>query len=202
MITVLENFYSNLQDILSMAEKSKGGYGCGAGLRSQPLQYIYPEFYNIFFDRICDISGISKSSVHLDTNFTYHTHDNGNIRRVHIDGRNPNTCTLTPNNYNLVLGGQIFLGPVSDMNSGIKFYDTKSSCSWTPEEEFYLTLDGCYNMNSEELIEYHKNFDENLIVKNKQNRLVYWTAGTKHKSENLSEVQNTRWTQNFFLTKK
>lgn len=95
--------------------------------------------------------------------------------RIHIDGRNPNSCEITKSEYKLVLCGMIFLTPTLDTNSGISFYEVKDKMIWG-ENQFNITLNECYTYNKDQLEEYHSNFYETLSVKNVQNRFVCWTG--------------------------
>ena len=200
MIRILDNFYSNIDYVLSLSNDVCSIGGCGIGLRSNQLYTIDKNLYDNFSNAICSMYGINPSVVKVDTYFTKHTYDpERNAGLIHIDGRNPNVCDVTIKDYKLIQCGLIYLTPTVDLDTGIKFYNVHKSSGWDKEKEFDMTLNKCYTFNKQQVVEYSKNFYEIAEVKNIQNRMVSWTAGSKHKST-MSEIQGTRITQNFYIS--
>ncbi len=197
MIQIIDNFYPSTKQLLDLTDSCLNN-GCGSGIRSDYLNNICPEIYYKFKDFIFSNYNFSDNKHYLTTYLTKHTYNAEFTGRIHIDGRNPNSCDIVKNEYKLVLCGMIFLTPSLDTNSGISFYDVKDSV-WGEEEEFNITLNECYTYNKEQLEQYHNNFYETLSVKNIQNRFVCWTAGSKHRNF-ITENQQERIVQNFYIS--
>lgn len=197
MIQIIDDFYSSVDALLELSDNCINT-GCGFGIRSDDLSVISPEIFNDFADFIFDHYKLDKSKHYLDSYLTKHKFDPEFIGRIHIDGRNPNSCGITKSDYNLVLCGMIFLTPSLDTNSGISFYEVKDNI-WDEQTEFNVTLNECYTYNKEQLENYHKNFYETLSVKNIQNRFVCWEAGSKYRNI-VTQKQQERIVQNFYIS--
>ena len=198
MINIIENFYSTTQDLLDLSTTCLNT-GCGAGIRSDDLSLISPEIYSDFKNFVFSEYKFNDSKYHLDTYLTKHIYDQNFTGRIHIDGRNPNSCQVVKTTYNLVLCGVIFLTPTKDVNSGMCFYNVNDDTNWTEEQEFDITLNQCYTYNKEQLNNYHNNFYETISIKNIQNRFVCWTAGNKHRNF-ITKKQQERIVQNFYIS--
>jgi hypothetical protein len=200
MIKILDNFYNNIDHVLSLSDKVCSIGGCGIGLRSEPLYFIDKQLYDNFSTVVCQLHGIDRNKVKVETYFTKHTYDpERNAGLIHIDGRNPNVCDITIKDYKLIHCGLIYLTPSLDLDTGIKFYNVHESSGWDKETEFDMTLNKCYTFDQQQLVEYNKNFYGIAEAKNIQNRMVSWTAGTKYRSK-MSEKQSTRIVQNFYIS--
>ena len=200
MIKILDNFYSNVDYVLSLFTDACRKRGCGAGLRSESLETLDKHLYDTFCSAIYSMHGIDGRKVMMTTYFTEHVYNpEKNAGLIHIDGRNPNACDVTLRDYRLILGGQIFLTPTNDLDTGIKFYNVNQSAGWTEEEEFDMTLNKCYTFDKQQLEEYNRNFYEIAEAKNIQNRMVSWTAGIKYRSK-MTEKQQNRIIQNFYIS--
>ena len=200
MIKILDNFYSNVDYVLSLSTDACRKRGCGAGLRSESLETLDKHLYDTFCSAIYSMHGIDGRKVMMTTYFTEHVYNpEKNAGLIHIDGRNPNVCDVTLRDYRLILGGQIFLTPTNDLDTGIKFYNVNQSAGWTEEEEFDMTLNKCYTFDKQQLEEYNRNFYEIAEAKNIQNRMVSWTAGIKYRSK-MTEKQQNRIIQNFYIS--
>jgi len=200
LIKILDNFYSNVDYVLSLSTDACRKRGCGAGLRSESLETLDKHLYDTFCSAIYSMHGIDGRKVMMTTYFTEHVYNpEKNAGLIHIDGRNPNACDVTLRDYRLILGGQIFLTPTNDLDTGIKFYNVNQSAGWTEEEEFDMTLNKCYTFDKQQLEEYNRNFYEIAEAKNIQNRMVSWTAGIKYGSK-MTEKQQNRIIQNFYIS--
>jgi hypothetical protein len=200
LIKILDNFYSNVDYVLSLSTDACRKRGCGAGLRSESLETLDKHLYDTFCSAIYSMHGIDGRKVMMTTYFTEHVYNpEKNAGLIHIDGRNPNACDVTLRDYRLILGGQIFLTPTNDLDTGIKFYNVNQSAGWTEEEEFDMTLNKCYTFDKQQLEEYNRNFYEIAEAKNIQNRMVSWTAGIKYRSK-MTEKQQNRIIQNFYIS--
>ena len=163
MIKILDNFYSNVDYVLSLSTDACRKRGCGAGLRSESLETLDKHLYDTFCSAIYSMHGIDGRKVMMTTYFTEHVYNpEKNAGLIHIDGRNPNACDVTLRDYRLILGGQIFLTPTNDLDTGIKFYNVNQSAGWTEEEEFDMTLNKCYTFDKQQLEEYKKMIDDNI----------------------------------------
>jgi len=214
-INILENFYKEPESIISMLDNDYPISGCGTGNRSIPLQQMNPKLYERFCDKIFHIHNLKRDGLHLTSFFMEHKtnleDDVFSKRWVHIDGKNPDVCLMTMDEYKLVLCGQILLTPNPDPEAGIKMYDLKPEVKWTERE----LIDNCINnytlpkskydagmISLEEYKkiheEYHNNFELTCEVKNVYNRMVSWKAGTLH-GEPMTKKMEKRLTQYFFI---
>ena len=197
MFHIIDNFYSSPEKLLRLSDSCLNT-GCGSGIRSDDISLLDTESYYDLKNFLFSQYNIDYNNHHLTSYLTKQTYQAENSGRIHIDGRNPNSCDIVKSQYKLVLCGMIFLTPSLDTNSGISFYEVNDNV-WSDEEEFNVTLNDCYTYNEEQLDKYHDNFYETLSVKNIQNRFVCWTAGSKHKN-NITEKQGTRIVQNFYIS--
>ena len=200
LIKILDNFYSDVDYVLSLSTDACRKGGCGAGLRSESVETLDKNLYDVFCNAIYSMHGIDSTKVIMTTYFTEHVYNpEKNAGLIHIDGRNPNVCDITSRDYRLILCGQVFLTPTNDLDTGLKFYNVNHSSGWSAEEEFDMTLNKCYTFDKQQLEEYNKNFYEIAEAKNIQNRMVSWTAGTKYRSK-MTEQQKNRIVQNFYIS--
>jgi hypothetical protein len=222
-IKVIENFYSNPKQIIELAFSKASLKTCitdfvGQGKcaqRSIPLFELDSSLYNDFCDYICFIHSLDPNTVNIWSYFSYHEYnidEAHNIGVTHIDGRG--SFNYTPETYNLMVAGQIFLSEKYDYESGFKFYSVKEDTNWTPEETFNMTLVDCYRPKEEyfsgkitleemknKINEYDSKLNVTADVKNVFNRMVSWKAGTIHSSK-ITEKQGSKLTQNFFISRK
>lgn len=213
-IKVLDNFYTNPSDIVQLLNGEYPIFGCGTGNRSVGLQEISPSLYQDFCNAIYSIHGIDGSKVHMFTFFMEHNYnpiDIFNYGWVHIDGKNPDACRMTTEDYKLILCGQIFLTPNPDPDTGVKICKLKDDRQWTRQE----LIDRCVNdytipredyeakkinLAEYEQIhkEYHENFDTTCTINNVFNRMVSWKAGSLHGAK-MTEKMPKRLCQYFFV---
>lgn len=214
MIRVLDNFYSNPDAIV---KKLTGDYpitGCGTGNRSIPLQQLDASLYKEFCDSIFNIHNLNPSGLYVTTFFMEHEAsaiDVFNKKWIHIDGKNPDVCMMSMEEYKLVVCGQIFLTPNPDPECGVKLCELKPTVNWTEKElidntiNFYTRPREEYNAGKIDLdeyikrhTEYHDNFDLTCDVKNVYNRMVSWKAGTLH-GDPITKQMPKRLNQYFFV---
>lgn len=214
-VKILDNFYKDPQ---ILREKLSGDFpisGCGSGNRSVSLRDIDRKLYDDFFDTICKIHGIlDKRGLHMFTFFMEHEYNPIEIFNkgwVHIDGKNPDACRMTTEDYKLVVCGQIFLTPDPDPETGATIHKLKNSVTWDTQELYDRTINDYtipkenYNAGLIDLAEYerlhqeyHSNFDLTCTVHNVYNRMVSWKAGTLH-GQNMSKLQGKRLNQYWFI---
>lgn len=214
-ISVLDNFYSNPQQIVSMLNGDYPIFGCGTGNRSIGLQDLDKNLYNDFCNAIYQIHNIPSSpNIQTFTFFMEHTYNPIEIFNhgwVHIDGKNPDVCRMTTDNYKMIVCGQIFLTPDPDPETGVSICDLKTSVNWTEQElidntvndytlprEKYLSGSITLEEYEEQHRSYHDNFVETCFVKNKYNRMVSWRGGSLHGSKMTKKMQK-RLNQYFFV---
>jgi hypothetical protein len=214
MIRILDNFYSNPDAIIN---KLTGDYpivGCGTGNRSIPLQQLDPQLYEGFCSSIYAIHNLNPHGLYITTFFMEHEAsaiDVFNKKWIHIDGKNPDVCMMSMEEYKLVLCGQIFLTSNPDPESGTKICELKPSVKWTEKElidntiNFYTRPREEYDAGKIDLdeyikrhTEYHDNFDLTCDVKNVYNRMVSWKAGTLH-GDPITKQMPKRLNQYFFV---
>jgi hypothetical protein len=213
-ITVLDNFYDNPESVVSLLNGDYPIMGCGTGKRSIGLEQINHQLYNAFCDAIFKIHGISSNGLHVTTFFMEHEYDAIEIfnqRWVHIDGKNPDICLMSMQEYKLVLCGQIYLTKDPDPEAGTKICNLKSNVNWSEKE----LVDNCINFYTrpkekymaglidldqytKEHQQYHSNFELTCDVKNVYNRMVSWKAGTLH-GDPVTSKMKSRLNQYFFV---
>lgn len=214
-LKVVNNFYDDPQKILDLSDGEFPIFGCGTGNRSIGLQDVDRNLYNQFCRKIFQIHGITDPrGLHVFTFFMEHYYNAVDIFNkgwAHIDGKNPDACRMTTEDYKLIACGQIFLTPNPDPDSGVHIYTVKQDRNWT-QQELYDRCINDYTIPREEYNagridldeytrlhgEYHQNFDLTAEVKNVYNRMVSWRAGTLH-TQNMSEKMPTRLNQYFFI---
>jgi hypothetical protein len=215
-INILENFYEDPYHVLSLLNNEYPIVGCGTGARSIPLLDMNIELYNYFCDKIYKLHNLSPEGLYLTTFFMEHVYDPIEIfneRFVHIDGKNPDVCYMTMEEYKLILCGQVFLTPDPDPEAGVKICKLKPEVNWSEKE----LMDNCINnhlspkdkyyaglIDIEEYTnlhkDYHSNFDITCDIKNEFNRMVSWKGGTLH-GEPMTKKMKKRLTQYFFIQK-
>ena len=213
-ISIIDNFYENPEIII---DKINGDYpivGCGSGRRSIDLQQIDRSLHNQFCQKIYRTHGLNPFGLCLSTFFMEHEYDPIEIfneRWVHIDGKNPDTCLMSMEEYKLVLCGQIFLTPNPDPNAGIKICSLKPEVNWSekelldktvnfytkPKEEYYA---GKINLEEYTKIHtnYHNKFELTCEIKNVYNRMASWKGKTLH-GDPMTKKMNKRLNQYFFV---
>ena len=214
-LKVIDNFYDNPEKMFYMSNGEFPIFGCGTGKRSVGLQEINRAMYHSFCQKIFRIHNITDTR-NL-TVFTFFMEHNWNPVEVfnkgwvHIDGKNPDACRMTTEDYKLVLCGQIFLTPEPDPDASAATYHLKKDVNWSQQELY----DRCINdytipredyeakkINLEEYTrlhtEYHNNFELTAEVKNVYNRMVSWRAGTLH-GQRMTQKMGKRLNQYFFV---
>jgi hypothetical protein len=213
-VNIVESFYNNP---LELVNKLTGEYpiiGCGTGRRSVGLQEIDTTLYQQFCQKIFQIHNLNPRGLHVTTFFMEHEYDPIEIfnqRWVHIDGKNPDVCLMTMDEYKLVLCGQIFLTPNPDPEAGVRICDLKPEINWTEKElldktvNFYTQPKDDYLAGKINLVEYtkrhteyHNNFNLTCDVKNVYNRMVSWKAKTLH-GDPMTKKMGKRLNQYFFI---
>jgi len=214
-LKILENFYSNPQQVCSLLTEEYPVIGCGGGARSMDLKNIDVNLYNEFCQSIFNIHGVSGNNLHVTTFFMRHHYNEESVFNhglVHIDGKNQETCMLPTDEYKLAFCGQIFLSETPDPEAGINICSVKSSLGWTRNQ----LIDNCINYYTDPLDqyksgnlslqdykkyhkEYHSNFDLTVDVKNVYNRMVSWKGGTLH-GYRITEKMQTTLNQYFFVS--
>lgn len=216
-LKVLDNFYSNPQEITNVLNGEFPIFGCGVGNRSVSLQKIAPTIYDGFCDAIYQLHGIDSSKVWMTTFFMEHTYnpiDIFNYGWMHIDGKNPDACRMLVEEYKLLVCGQIFMTPDADPDTGIQIGTLKKDRNWSRQELIDKTINdytipredfnaGKITLPEYEILhkEYHDNFDLTCEVKNVYNRMVSWRAGSLHGAK-MTEKMPKRLNQYFFVSLK
>lgn len=216
-ISVLDNFYTDPNAVINLLSGDYPITGCGTGKRSIDLSQIDTNLFNNFRDAIFNIHGLDGDKVNLDTFFMEHSYnpiDIFNYGWVHIDGKNPDVCRMTVENYDLVLCGQIFLTPDPDPETGVSMYNLKHTVNWSLSELYDKTINN-YTLSREkyeanqisleqyeiEHKEYHDNFEKVHFVENVFNRMVSWTGGSLHGAK-MTKLMPNRLNQYFFVSVK
>jgi hypothetical protein len=213
-ITVLDNFYPEPQKVVDMLTGEYPISGCGTGNRSLPLQQMNPRMYSDFCNAIFSIHGINGRGLKVSTFFMEHESsaiDIFNQKWIHIDGKNPDVCMMSMQEYKLILCGQIFLTPDPDPEAGTKICTLKPTVNWTEKQLIENCIDnytlprqkydaGMINLDEyvEQHNQYHSNFDLTCDVKNVYNRMVSWKAGTLH-GDPITKKMPKRLNQYFFV---
>lgn len=214
MITILDNFYDNPQGIVNMLNGEYPISGCGTGNRSIPLEQMDRNIYNQFCQKIFSIHNLNPRGLNMITFFMEHEYNPievFNKKWIHIDGKNPNICMMSMEEYRLVLCGQIFLTPDADPEAGVKICELKPTVNWTEKQLIENCIDNYTNpkieyesgkIDLEEYTrihtEYHNNFNLTCDVKNKYNRMVSWKGGTLH-GDPMTDNMSKRLNQYFFV---
>jgi hypothetical protein len=215
-INVLDNFYSDPDAVTQLVDGNYPIVGCGTGNRSIPLQQINPQLYQDFCRAIFQLHNLDGRGLKVSTFFMEHYANPIEIfnkKWIHIDGKNPDICMMSMEEYKLVLCGQIFLTPEPDPEAGVKICNLKVGNTWTEKQLIENCIDnytlprnkydaGMITLEEYEQIhaEYHSNFDLTCEVKNMYNRMVSWKAGTLH-GDPITSKMSKRLTQYFFVEK-
>lgn len=214
-LNVFDNFYSDPNAVRILLNGDYPITGCGAGKRSIGLENIDLNLYKNFCDSIFNIHGISSKGLYVTTYFMEHSYNEIDIFNhgwMHIDGKTSNACrTAVTDEYKLVLGGQIFLTPNSDPETGVKVGVLKPDTNWNREELINRAINdytlpredyeaGKINLQEYEILhkDYHNNFDITCDVKNVYNRMVSWKGGSLHASK-ITNLMPKRLNQHFFV---
>ena len=214
-LKVLDNFYNDPQGIINLLNGDYPIVGCGTGSRSIDLQNISPHIFKGFSDSIYQIHGINPNEVYMNTFFmehSYNTIDIFNHGWMHIDGKNPDACRMTVDEYKLVVCGQIFLTKDPDPETGVKIGSLKKDRNWSRQEIIDKTINdytiprenyeaGLLSLEEYEGIhkDYHDNFDVTCDIKNVYNRMVSWRAGSLHGAKMTNKMPK-RLNQYFFVS--
>jgi hypothetical protein len=213
-VKVLDNFYTSPEHIIILLNKDYPIMGCGTGSRSIGLQEISFDLYNDFCHSIYTIHNIDASKVYLTTFFMEHSYnaiDIFNYGWMHIDGKNPDACRMTVDEYRLIVCGQIFLTQDPDPETGIQIGSVKKDRNWSSQEIIDRTINdytipredyeaGKINLQEYESLykQYHDNFDVTCEVKNLYNRMVSWRGGNLHAAKMTNKMPK-RLNQYFFV---
>ena len=215
-VKILDNLYSN-PDFIRTLFTDFPITGCGTGKRTIGLKEIDVNTFNNFCDAIFKIHGIEGSNLHVDTFFMEHeSHeiDVFNDRWVHIDGKDPDICLSTIDEYDILVSGQIYLTPNPDPEAGTRICKLKPSVNWTVKELMDKTIN-FYTLPREkydrgeitleqyklEHKQYHDNFETTCDIKNVYNRMVSWKGGTLHGDPMTTKI-GKRLNQYFFIRTK
>ena len=216
MIKVLDNFYYDPKQIIDLLNNDYPISGCGTGNRSIGLQDISKPIYDNFCDSLFKIHNVDPSDLYVTTFFMEHNYnpiETFNPGWVHIDGKNPDACRMTVEEYKLLFCGVVFLTPDPDPECGMGIYELKSEITWDRQK----LIDECINdytlpreqyesgkISLEQYAiahsEYHNNFNLTCDVKNKYNRMVSWAGGSLH-GQKMTKKMNYRLNQYFFVSK-
>lgn len=213
-VKVIDNFYSNPDDIVDLLSGDYPIVGCGSGKRSVGLQEISPKLYNDFCKTIYTLHGLSGRNMHIYTFFMEHNYNPNAVLNqdwIHIDGKNPDACRMITEEYKLITCGQIFLTPNPDLDSDVEICRVKPWVNWSRQELIDRAINDytepgmmlkAGKITRDQFKEIHKEFHENLettcVVKNIYNRMISWRAGTLHGAK-LTPNQPKRLTQFFFV---
>lgn len=216
MIKVLDNFYRNPNQVVDLLNNDYPISGCGTGNRSIGLQEIDPSIYNDFCSALFQIHNVDPTSLYVTTFFMEHNYnqiEEFNPGWVHIDGKNPDACRMTVDEYKLLFCGVLFLTEDPDPECGMGIYELKPDVNWDRQK----LIDECINdytlprelyeagkitlaEYSEAHNKYHSNFNLTCDVKNKYNRMVSWSGGSLH-GQKMTKKMNHRLNQYFFVSK-
>ena len=213
-VKVIDNFYSNPDDIVNLLRGDYPIIGCGSGKRSIGLQELSPTLFYHFKKAILSIHGLDGRNMNLFTFFMEHEYNPVEVFNhnwVHIDGKNPDACRMTLDDYKLIVCGQIFLTPDPDLECDIELCKVKPELGWTKQDLIDRTINDYTNPREDlhmgkitqsdfEKIhdEYHTCFDTTSIIKNVYNRMVSWPGGTLHGAR-MNRNMPSRLTQFFFV---
>jgi hypothetical protein len=216
MIKVLDNFYSDPNGIVNLLNNDYPISGCGTGNRSIGLQEISKPIYNDFCSALFQIHNVNPERLHVTTFFMEHNYnpiEAFNPGWVHIDGKNPDVCRMTVDEYKLIFCGVVFLTLNPDPECGMGIFELKPEVNWdrqklidecindyTLPRELYeagkITLDEYVKAHTD----YHNNFNVTCDVKNKYNRMVSWAGGSLH-GQKMTKKMNHRLNQYFFVSR-
>lgn len=213
-LKVLNNFYSQPEKIVELLNGDYPIIGCGTGSRSIGLRELSEPIYNDFCNSIYSIHGIDGRKVCMFTFFMEHSYNPTEIFNhgwIHIDGKNPDACRMTVDEYKLIVCGQIFLTQNPDPDTGVKIGSLKKDRNWSRQEIIDRTINdytiprenyeaGKITLQEYEDIhkDYHDNFDVTCEIKNVYNRMVSWRAGSLHGAKMTSKMPK-RLNQYFFI---
>jgi hypothetical protein len=213
-IQVVDDFYEDPTEILDLLKNDYPITGCGSGKRSVGLQELSLAHFWKFRKAIYNMHGLDGRTVFMNTFFMQHEYkpiEVFNHNWVHIDGKNPDACRMTTEDYKLILCGQIFLTPNPDPDCDLEICRVRPELDWSRQELIDRTINDYTNpmedlqrgkISQEEFEkvhdEYHSNFITTELVKNKFNRLVTWPAGTLHGARQNKNMPR-RLTQYFFI---
>jgi hypothetical protein len=214
-LKILDNFYDDPEKIFYLSNGEFPIFGCGTGKRSIGLQEVDKKLYDQFCAKIFKIHGITDPrGLHMFTFFMEHNWNPIEVFNkgwVHIDGKNPDACRMTTEDYKLVVCGQIFLTPDPDPEASASTYKLRNGVNWSTQELY----DRCINdytipredyeakkINLDQFTQlhtdYHSNFEQTAEVKNVYNRMVSWKAGTLH-GQRMTQKMGKRLNQYFFI---
>lgn len=195
-IKVLDNFYTQPYSIVGLVNDFPIS-GCGSGNRSIGLESINREIYVGVKNALCSIHGVDPNKVKLSTFFMRHEYnevdDMFNVSTTHMDGKNPDVCRSTVDEYRLAFCGQILLTPKTDPDSVVTIHRFKDHIDWSPQEivkrciDEYTLPGELYRAGKIDLEEFKRmriahddNFELTCEIKNVYNRMVSWKGGTLH----------------------
>ena len=210
-LTVVENFYRNPTDVLSIAEFSPGGCGGQFTERSKPLHELDQNLNKDFSNYICSVLNIDPNHVNVFSYLNKQTFSEANDGSIHIDGRNSVTGEYSKfESYNHLVGGMIFLSEDADYDSGVGLYDDVTSRS--DKEKFDFAIRSLYEKKTDLKLgiiskeefdrlteEYNSNFKMTCFTSNVYNRMVAWKCGYPHKTI-LKETQPVLFSHNFYIS--
>ena len=212
-IKVLDTFYTQPDFILGLVDDFPIS-GCGTGNRSISLEMMSKPTFDGVKNALCSIHGVDPNKIKLTTFFMEHQYNDVdelfNISTTHIDGKNPDVCRATVEEYRMAFCGQILLTPNPDPDSGVTLHKFKEHIDWDPQEivkrciDEYTIPGELYRAGKIDLTEFRHmrkehddNFDLTCEVKNVYNRMVSWKGGTLH-GQRITKSVPKKLNQYFF----
>jgi len=218
-LQVIDNYYQDPDSIIDKFEKYCYNEHFCPGLRSVLLQDIDQKFYNDFRSKIFQLHDIQDSNKYVFwTYLNLHQYDPEkpdclNYAWPHVDGnaREDKTLNYITYEHKMVCGGFVYLSKNPDPTTGISFF--KENKHMNKKELYdivlhnYLTAKDEYDagkITSEELnkkyAEYYSNFDVDIMISNRFNRLVTWKCGNIRGTKIISEKQQVKLIHSFYIT--
>lgn len=199
-VTVIENFYENPDEIRKFALKQKFSY-CH---ELQGIDYVFPgcrtkdlfELDKSLYEKVCRklVSIFHNTQTDhmrwaITTSFQVVEEKFGR-GVLHQDG-------------NTVFAGIVYLTPDAPLNSGTSLFKPNKLFN---EEEYQTAIkqnDINFRENKPVSTEYHKMFDETVIVNNIYNSLIIFNAQTYHAANHFfgNNLETGRMAQVFFISK-
>ncbi len=195
-IKVLDNFYIDPNRIISLVDNFPIT-GCGSGARTIDLCVLDSDIFQSVKESLCNIHNVDHTKIKLFTFFMEHFYNDMdelfNIASTHMDGKDPDICRSSVEEYNLAFCGQILLTSNPDPETGVAIYKFKPHINWNAQEIVKHCIDdytipgeeyraGRINLETfKEMRNAHEeNFELTCDIKNVFNRMVSWKGGTLH----------------------
>lgn len=208
-LVVADDFYEDpmkVRDFALQLEYQKCPDGSWPGRRTAPLKFLNPQFdmfaCSRFMKLFLELEFSQETSWQILTQFQIvdSVEDENSVLNsgwVHLDG-------------DTSAAGVVYLTPEPNRNSGTTIYKLKNENIPFAEKEaldlltdkrrnYFMTgiVDNDYR---ESLMKYNSNFEEDIIVKNKFNRIIAYDGNMYHSaSSHFNDLNESRLTQVFFL---